>query len=103
MVKLSYTNPALADLQHIFVYISNDSVISARRLVHTLKERIKTLKTFPEKGRPLFGQKHPGIRQVLYRSYRIIYKHDGENILILVITHQSRLISNIEAIKQYLI
>ena len=67
MVKLSYTKPALADLHHIFVYISNDSVTNARRFVYMLKERIKTLKTFPEKGRPLFGQKYPGIKQVLYR------------------------------------
>ncbi len=103
MVKLSYTRPALTDLYNIFLYISNDSIVNARHFVRELKDRIKTLKSNPEKGRPLFPDRYPAIRQVLHKSYRIIYQFKGESVLILVITHQSRLLINIEAIKKYII
>jgi toxin ParE1/3/4 len=103
VVKLAYTKPAIADLHNIFVYISNDSIINARHFVTEIKSRIKTLKSDPEKGRPLFPERYPSIRQVLYKSYRIIYQFDGTTILVLVITHQSRLLINVEAIKKYII
>ena len=44
MVKLQYSKPALIDLQHVFLYISNDSVRNAKRFVQALKDRIKILK-----------------------------------------------------------
>ena len=103
MVELSYTKPALQDLKNIFTYIANDSRLNARRFADAIKEHIKTLKVHPEKGRPIFPQKFPDLREVLYKSYRIIYSFDGTQILILVITHQSRLVSNIDSIKQYFI
>ena len=103
MVELLYTRPALQDLKNIFTYIANDSKLNARRFANAINEHIKTLKDHPEKGRPIFPQKFPDVREVLYKSYRIIYSFDGKQILILVITHQSRLITNIDSIKQYFI
>ena len=103
MVKLQYSKPAITDLHNIFLYISNDSVINARRFAHALRERIKILKVHPEMGKPVFPQRFPNVKQVLYKSYRIIYKYKNEVVTILVITHQERLIENIEAIKQYII
>lgn len=103
MVKLIYTKPAITDLKNIFHYISIDSEFNAHHFTNQLRERVKTLKTYPEKGRPLFPDKFPGIRQVLFKSYRIIYEYTGSSVIIHVITHQSRLLSNIEAIKPYII
>jgi toxin ParE1/3/4 len=103
MVKLQYSRPAITDLHNIFLYISNDSVINARRFINSLKQRIKILKVHPEMGKPVFPQRFPYIKQVLYKSYRIIYQYQDDMVTILVITHQERLIENIEAIKQYLI
>ena len=103
MVKLQYSKPAVTDLYNIFLYISNDSVINAKRFVHELKERIKILKTHPEIGKPLFPQRFPVVKQVLHKSYRIIYMYQNGMVTILAITHQERLIENIEAIKKYII
>lgn len=103
MVKLQYSKPALANLHSIFLYISNDSVTNARRFINELKERIKILKSHPELGKPLFPERYPHIRQVLHKSYRIIYRYLNNTVVIIVITHQSRLIENIDAVKRYII
>ena len=103
MVKLQYSRPALIDLHHVFLYISNDSVTNARRFIKALKNRIKILKSDPEIGKPVFQQRFPYIRQVLHKSYRVIYSYQNNIVIILAITHQSRLIENIDEIKKYII
>jgi toxin ParE1/3/4 len=103
MVKLIYTTPASIDLNSIFVYISNDSVVNARRFVRLLKNHIKSLKEFPEKGRQIAPERFPTLRQVLYKNYKIIYTYDADRITIYVITQQSRLNINIDALKQFYI
>ena len=103
MVKLQYSRPALIDLYHIFLYISNDSVTNARRFIKALKDRVKILKLHPEIGKPVFQQRFPYIRQVLHKSYRIIYSYQNDKVIVLAITHQARLIENIDEIKKYII
>jgi toxin ParE1/3/4 len=103
MVKLVYTLNASIDLNSIFLYISNDSVVNAKRFVRSIKNHIKTLKEFPEKGRPISPESFPTLRQVLFQSYKIIYTYDENKITIHVITHQSRLNINIDALKQFYI
>ncbi len=103
MVKLIYTVNASIDLNSIFLYISNDSVVNAKRFVRLLKSHVKTLKEFPEKGRKISPERFPTLRQVLYKSYKIIYTYDANKITIHVITHQSRLNINIDALKQFYI
>ena len=103
MVKLIYTVNASIDLNSIFLYISNDSVVNAKRFVRLLKSHVKALKEFPEKGRQISPERFPTLRQVLYKSYKIIYTYDANKITIHVITHQSRLNINIDALKQFYI
>jgi toxin ParE1/3/4 len=103
MVKLIYTVNASIDLNSIFLYISNDSVVNAKRFVRLLKSHVKTLKEFPEKGRKISPERFPTLRQVLYKSYKIIYTYDANKITIHVITPQSRLNINIDALKQFYI
>lgn len=49
MVRLIYTIPASIDLHNIFIYISTDSVVNAKRFVRLLKNHTKALKEFPKK------------------------------------------------------
>lgn len=73
MVIISYTTNAYIDLKNIFLYISNDSFLNAKRFTKELKNHIKTLKAFPEKGRQIMPEYYPTLRQVLYKTYKIIY------------------------------
>ena len=103
MVKLIYTRPASVDLHNIFLYISQDSAVNAKRFVRLLKNHVKSLKDFPEKGRPIAPERFPTLRQVFYKNYKIIYTFETDKVTIHVITHQSRLNSNIDALKQFYI
>lgn len=103
MVKLQYSKPAVADLRSIFLYISNDSPANAKRFVRQLKERIKIPKSYPEIGREIFPGKFQNLRQVLHKSYRIIYQYEYFVVTIIIIHHQARLIENVAAIKKYII
>jgi toxin ParE1/3/4 len=103
MVKLQYARPALEDLRAIYLYISADSVVNARRFIKVLKDRVKVLKKHPEIGKEIFPDKFSGLRQVLHKAYRIIYLYENSTITIITIHHQSRLIENIPSIRKYII
>lgn len=103
MVKLQYSKPAVADLKAIHQFISNDSPANAKQFVRQLKNRIKKLKTWPEMGRKIFPEKFPDLRQVLYKSYRVIYLYENSVVTIITIHHQARLIENVSELKKYMI
>ena|SRR2546423_9042997 len=103
MVKLQYSKPALADLRAIYLYVSNDSPANAKRFVRKLKDRVKILKKYPEIGREIFPDKFPRLRQVLHKSYRIIYQYENNIVTVVTVHHQSLLIENVAAIRKYFI
>jgi addiction module RelE/StbE family toxin len=102
MVKLFYTKPALEDFKNIHTYISRDSPKAAKRFISVLKEKIKILKQHPEIGRAIYPDKFDNLRQVLYKSYRIIYQTNNDRILIITIHHQYRLPENVPALQNLL-
>ena len=87
MVKLFYTKPALEDLKNIYDYIAPDSPKAAKRFTSALKEKIKILKNYPKLGRPIYPDKFENLRQVLYKSYRIIYQLKDDTVFIITIHH----------------
>jgi addiction module RelE/StbE family toxin len=98
MVKLFYTKPALQDLKNINDYIAADSVKAAKRFISAIKEKLKILKQYPEIGKPIYPDKFNNLRQVLYKSYRIIYQLKDNKVVIITIHHQSRLPENIPSL-----
>lgn len=85
---------AKKDLLQIEWYIEQDSKFYANKTVNEINKRIKNLLLFPEMGRVI--DKDENIRQIIYKSYKILYKFDSENIYILHIIHHSRNISNLK-------
>ena len=79
------------DLLQIKWYIEQDSKFYANKTVNEINKRIKNLLLFPEMGRVI--DKDENIRQIIYKSYKILYKFDSKNIYILHIIHHSRNIS----------
>ena len=76
-------------------YISRDSKFYAEKTVFEIKERISNLVYFPEMGKQVVINKKK-VRQIIYKSYRIFYQIDSNNIYILSIFHHSRDISNLK-------
>jgi len=82
---------AKSDLLAIKAYIGMDSVYYAEKTVYEIKKRIDKLLIFPYMGRcvPEFNSKL--IRELIYKSYRIIYYVSiSKNIYILKILHHSQ-------------
>lgn len=82
---------AKRELLQIKWYIEQDSKFYANKTVNEINKRINNLLLFPEMGKAV--NKKENIRQIIYKSYKILYKFDSKNIYILHIIHHSRNIS----------
>lgn len=96
MVQIIWTSRAITDLDSIGKYIAIDSENAAQKFVQELIKKADSLIRYPEKGRPI-PEKIPGnYRQVLYKNYRIIYKLDGEKVIVSSVYHQKKLLSKLD-------
>ena len=101
MVNLVYTFNSITDLKSIHDFISKDSPANARRFVFDLRKHLAVLKTHPEFGFPAYPDRYQKIRQVLFKSYRIIYLLQEGTIFIITVFHQHRLPENIPSLSQF--
>lgn len=90
MVEIKWTNHALEELDDIANYISKDSPKYAQILVKQIYEMVSHLKQFPKLGRKVPEYGDPELREVLYKTYRIIYLVKKEHLEIISIIHGSR-------------
>ena len=93
MEKIILRLKANNDLSQIFIYISNDSLYSARKTINDILNQIEDLMLFPYMGRKVPEYNINNIRELIYKLYRIIYEVESNKILIRRIWHSSRLLS----------
>jgi toxin ParE1/3/4 len=93
MAKINWSKLAIKDLQSIYNYISLDSPLYADRHTEHLINAVDLLETHPLSGRIVPEQGNPAIREVIYGNYRIFYKIQRKNIIILRIHHAARKIA----------
>lgn len=93
-MKIITKEVAKQDLLQIKWYIAQDSIFYADKTVNEINKRIENLLLFPEIGKVI--DKDENIRQIIYKSYKILYKFDSKNIYILHIIHHSRNILNLK-------
>ncbi|WP_027149148.1 type II toxin-antitoxin system RelE/ParE family toxin [Methylobacter tundripaludum] len=83
---------ARRDLEDVVRYISADAPERAIEFGRFLISSVKSLGQFPEKGRvvPEFG--NPVIREIVARSYRVIYRinHESRKIEVIRFWHGKR-------------
>jgi addiction module RelE/StbE family toxin len=90
MKKIIWTDPAIEDLQAIFDFISNDSEYYAKIFVNKILDAVEKLTDLPEIGRIVPEYNRKEIREIIFQSYRIIYKIGYDQILILTVIHGRR-------------
>lgn len=93
-MKIITEKHAQQELIQIKWYIAQDSEFYANKTVNEINKRIENLLFFPEMGKVINEKRN--IRRIIYKSYKILYKFDSENIYILHIIHHSRDISNLK-------
>lgn len=90
------TKKALKDLAEIKNYIERDSVYYANKTIADILRRTENLKLFPSMGRYVPEVNSKEMRELIYKSYRILYTFNSKNIYILRVIHHSRKISKLE-------
>jgi len=91
-MRLRWSRRAQEDLLAIGRYISKDDRAAARRWVERLRQRARQAAEFPHAGRVVPEHSLPELREVLVRSYRIVYLVDEEAIEVLTVFEGHRLL-----------
>ena len=72
--KVFLSQVALNDLERVVAYIAPHNPIAAERLGNQLLDAALSLHTFPERGRMVPEFRRTELREIIFRSYRIIYR-----------------------------
>lgn len=89
-MRVVWSAQALRDLENIRDYIAQDSPTYARSFVGRLLQTTRHLPQFPLSGRAMPEANDPDIREVIYRSYRLVYRVRRDTVEIVMVTHGSR-------------
>ena len=89
-MKLCWTEPAIQDLRDLRDYIAADSDFHAADFIASIITRAERLTIFPMIGRAVPEAQSENVREILYRSYRIIYRIVRERVDVLTVVHGSR-------------
>ena len=90
MVKIIWSPLSRNNLKRIFEYISADSPEIARKFTNNLVKQVKILEKFPLSGKKVSELKSTENREIIYKSYRIIYCVDEDVVQIITIIHSKQ-------------
>jgi len=93
-MNLVFSHQARLDLLEISQLIAKDKPGAARKWVREIRTATQKLIPFPYIGRIVPEFQSENIREIIWGSYRIVYKidKDRETIAILTIHHSKRLL-----------
>jgi len=92
MAKIKWSKDSLDDLREICQFIASDSPYYAKLINDRIFEMVEHLEFFPEMGRRVPESDDPSVRELTYKSYRIIYQIKKGYLEIITILHGSRLL-----------
>ncbi len=87
---------ASRDLEDISAFISRDNPRAAQAWIDRIIERIEEACNQPRAGRMVPEFKHPDIREVFLRTYRIIYLVEPESLYIFRIMEGHQLLRSLQ-------
>lgn len=91
-MKLRWSQRAQDDLVEIARFIAQDNPAAARTWVKRLRERARQAAASPLAGRHVPERRREHIREVFLRSYRIIYRIQGAEVVVLTVLEGHRLL-----------
>lgn len=92
--KIIWQLRAKEDLNQIYDYISKDSIYYAKITTKNIGYSTDNLLIFPYMGRKVPQFNNYNIREIPYKSYRIIYEVSNNCIYILRVVHKSRILNS---------
>jgi plasmid stabilization system protein ParE len=90
--QIIWSEQARDDLQSIVLFIAQDNSPVAESFGYLLMSQVDVLAQFPQIGRMVPEENDPTIREIVFRSYRIIYKvlEEKQRVAIARIWHGAR-------------
>lgn len=85
--KVVWSPEAIEDLQSIAEYIERDSEFYARAVVIKILDVSRSIKKLPSRGRVVPEVGDDNIRELFVYSYRVIYRTQESEILIVAVIH----------------
>ena len=90
MVKVEWSEIADIDLIQIYDYIYRNSIYYALKTVNSIADLTTHLETLPYMGRKIPEFNEENNRELIYKSYRIMYSIESDKIFIRRIWHSAR-------------
>ncbi len=90
MLNIVYTRTARNDLKGIYDYIAQDSAFYAEVFLDRLIKAVDRLGEFPQSGRIVPEINDPLVREVIYKSYRVMYYVDDSTVYVTQISHSAQ-------------
>ena len=90
MGNVIWSPSALDDVDAIAEYIARDSIDRAALIVTRIMETTDSLQTFPLSGRVIPELGDQSCREIIYGSYRIMYRVEGNEVWITGVVHGAR-------------
>lgn len=90
MAQVIWSPAALEDVEATAEYISRDSPDQAALFVGRLIEQTNRLEDFPLSGRVIPEIGNEACREIVYGSYRIMYRLEGDQVWVTGIVHGAR-------------
>lgn len=90
MAEVTWTEPALADLDAIADYIALDNPAAARKLVRRVFQHVAQLADYPKSGskpQELLGWRY---RQLIEPPCRVLYRIDRRQVYVLAVIRAER-------------
>ncbi len=91
-MKVIWSPLAIAKVRRETQYIARDRPGVAKSWAEGIFESVARLAEFPESGRVLPELTRPDVREITYRSHRVIYRIEDPSILILTVRHWRQLL-----------
>jgi len=92
MAEVRWTPQAADDLEAIADFIAADSPQYARLFTMDVLAAVERLADFPNSGRVVPELKDSSIREILFGSYRIVYRVKCDQVEVLTVYHGARLL-----------
>lgn len=90
MEKVIWLIDASNDLIEIYNYISQDSIYYAKKTIYEILKKVEYLSYFPYLGKKSIYYNNEKYRELIYKSYKIIYEIDSTIIYIHRVWHSAR-------------
>ena len=93
-MRVVWTRLAQSHLRAIHDYIALDSMLHAQKFVDQITQRSKLLQSMPYAGAEVPEYATETVRELLFRSYRLIYVVQAHQIDVVAVLHAARLLPN---------